>query len=346
MYGGLLLLLAILAVAGWAIMIRVKPPAGSPPPEPPAAAMEALEARLQGHVRALAGEIGVRNLYRPEGLVAASSYLARQLQDLGAEVEYETYEWENRPYRNVVTAYRGDGAEDEVVVVGAHYDTAPNTPGADDNGSGCAALIEVARVLARTEHTRTIRFVLFANEEPPHYTTEGMGSRVHARRSRERGDDVVAMLSLETVGYYTDAPGSQLYPPPFGWFYPDRGNFLGVVGNLASRGLVIETLRNLQATTTLPVEGVATFDWIQGVSWSDHWSFWLEGYPAVMVSDTAPFRYPDYHTTTDLPEMLDYPRFARATAGIAGAVLGLAGGEPTSVLDALAGASPRRRPVP
>jgi hypothetical protein len=167
--------------------------------------------------------------------------------------------------------------------------------------------------------------VAFVNEEPPYFLTEEMGSRVHARAARRRGERVVGMISLETIGYYSDRRGSQRYPPPFGRLYPDTGNFLAVVGNLASRPLVVEFMTRFMAATDFPVEGVATFEWVPGINWSDHWSFWSEGYPAIMLTDTAPFRYPEYHTPLDLPGQVTPHEFARAAYGIIQAIGRLAG---------------------
>ena len=151
-----------------------------------------------------------------------------------------------------------------------------------------------------------------------------MGSRVHARNARQRGEAIVAMVSLETIGYYSDASGSQSYPFPFGLLYPSAGNFLAVVGNLPSRHLAIDFLRAFMVVSDFPVEGVATFEMLPGINWSDHWSFWKEGYPALMLTDTAPFRYPHYHAPEDIPDKLTPPAFARVGHGIIQAVRHLA----------------------
>jgi hypothetical protein len=143
-----------------------------------------------------------------------------------------------------------------------------------------------------------------------------MGSRVHAARARQRGDDIVAMFSLETIGYYSDTPGSQQYPPPFSLLYPDRGNFIGFVGDLSSRALVRSSIRTFRETTPFPSEGLAAPRFVKGVGWSDQWAFWQEGYPGIMITDTAPFRYPHYHEPTDTPDRLDYNRMARVVAGL------------------------------
>jgi Zn-dependent M28 family amino/carboxypeptidase len=187
-----------------------------------------------------------------------------------------------------------------------------------------ALLLEMTRALKDEKFQRTIRYVAFVNEEPPHYFTERMGSRVHARGARARGENIVAMISLETLGYYSSAAGTQGYPFPFGVFYPRTGNFVGVVGNLRSRPLVVEVIQHFMAASDFPVEGIATFEGIPGINWSDHWSFWKEGYPALMLTDTAPFRYPHYHGAHDLPEQVVAPEFARASHGIIAAVRGLA----------------------
>jgi len=201
-------------------------------------------------------------------------------------------------------------------VVGAHYDSVIGSPGANDNATGVAVLLEMSRVLKQEAPLRTVRFVAFVNEEPPYFLTELMGSREHARRARQRGEDIQAMFSLETLGYYSNDPGSQKYPLPLGAFYPRTGNFLGVVGKLSSRRLVVDFLRQFMSVSDFPVEGIATFEWIPGINWSDHWSFWKEGYPALMLTDTAPYRYPEYHASRDLPENLNGPEFARAAHGI------------------------------
>ena len=173
-----------------------------------------------------------------------------------------------------------------------------------------------------------MRFVAFVNEEPPFYRSEQMGSRVYARRSRERRDHIVAMLSLETIGYYSDEPGSQLYPFPLRFFYPSTGNFLAFVANLGSRKLLREALASFRRNAQFPSEGVAAPAFIPGVDWSDHWSFWQESYPALMVTDTALYRYPHYHTLQDTPDKVDYERLARVVKGLHGMLRDLAQAPP------------------
>jgi Zn-dependent M28 family amino/carboxypeptidase len=177
-------------------------------------------------------------------------------------------------------------------------------------------VLELARAAREWRPARTWRFVLFVNEEPPFYKTGQMGSRVHASRARARGERIVAMYSLETIGWYSDAPGSQKYPFPFSWFYPDRGDFLAFVGNLPSRGLLHATIAAFRTHAQFPSDGLAAPAFIPGVDWSDHGSFWEAGYPALMVTDTAPYRYPHYHTAQDTPDKVDYERLAHVVRGL------------------------------
>jgi Zn-dependent M28 family amino/carboxypeptidase len=221
---------------------------------------------------------------------------------------------------------KGTALVAEVIVVGAHGDSVDGAVGANDNGSGVAAVLELARLFREAKPARTLRLVAFVNEEPPFFKTEQMGSRVYARRSKARGENVVAMFSLETIGYYSDRPGSQRYPFPLGFFYPSTGNFIAFVSNLSSRALLHEVLASFRRHAEFPSESVAAPAFIPGVDWSDHWSFWKEGYPALMVTDTAPYRYPYYHTVQDTPDKVDYERAARVATGLQGMLSELAGG--------------------
>ncbi len=211
------------------------------------------------------------------------------------------------------------------MVVGAHYDTVPGCPGANDNGSGVVATLALADAMAGTKAARTLRFVLFVNEEPPHFQTDLMGSRVYARRCRERSENIAGMISLETIGYFRDEPKSQHFPVPgLGLFYPTQGNFIAFVGNFGSRGWVRATVGSFRRHAAFPCEGAALPGFVPGVGWSDHWAFYQEGYPALMVTDTAPFRYPHYHEPTDTPDRVDTERMARIVQAMERVVLDLA----------------------
>ena len=287
---------------------------------------EAIRPRIEAHVRELAGRIGERNYRRPAALDSAATYIATTFRALGYEVAEQPFTAGGQPFRNLEVTIRGRIRPEEIVVVGGHYDSVVGTPGADDNASGVAAVLELARLLRDAAPERTVRLVAFVNEEPPFFLSEDMGSRVYARAAKQRGDRVVAMISLETIGYYTTEPRSQRYPPPIGLAYPDRGDFIGFVGNVSSRSLVRQAVAAFRQAVRIPSEGVAAPGAIPGVYWSDHWSFWREGYPAIMVTDTAPFRNPFYHSAADTPERLDYARMARVVHGLAAVVRQIAGG--------------------
>ena len=205
----------------------------------------------------------------------------------------------------------------EIIVIGAHYDSVFGSPGANDNGDRVAATLALARRFASAKPKHTLRFVAFVNEEPPYFLSGEMGSLVYARRCKERGDKISAMISLETIGYFSDAPHSQTYPSPgLGVFYPKVGNFIGFVSNVKSRPLLRRVIALFRKHAKIPSEGAALPAFIPGVSWSDQWSFWQQGYPAIMVTDTAPFRYPYYHSSNDTPDKLDYDRFTLVVSGM------------------------------
>ena len=279
---------------------------------------------LRRHVEVLASEIGERNVFRPHGLAAAATYIEQQWRRLGYDVAAQSYEAAGVVCRNLEVVLRGQSQADETIVVGAHYDTVRGSPGADDNGSGVAALLEIGRCLVDRVTDRTIRLVAFVNEEPPFFYWGQMGSKVYADAARARGENVRVMLSLEMLGYYSDQPGSQRYPPLFRYFFPDRGDFIGFVSNFRSRRMLREAVEAFRAHSTFPVESVATFSFVPGVSWSDHLSFWRRGYRALMVTDTAFYRNHHYHTASDTPEKLDYHSLAVVTRGLAETTVALA----------------------
>jgi len=302
----------------WAYAVMIHMPGTSERgPSPPLALKEVvLRDALRRDVETLAGEIGERNLTRYEGLRAAAEFLSASLASAGYAVRRQEYDVAGKACQNLEVELPGRGPAGGIVIVGGHYDSVEGSPGANDNATGAAAILALARAFALTRPARTLRFVEFVNEEPPYFQTAAMGSAVYARGCRERGERVTAMLSLETIGYYSDQPGSQAYPFPFQFFYPATGNFIGFVGNLASQGLVREVVRSFRHHTTFPAEGVATFSSIPGVAWSDQWAFWQEGYQAVMVTDTAPFRYPYYHSQLDTPDKIQYDHLARVVLGL------------------------------
>jgi Zn-dependent M28 family amino/carboxypeptidase len=286
---------------------------------------EEIKTGLLAHVYTLAEQVGERNMYTPGKLDEAGQYITEQLESWGYEVETHAYEHKKQTLRNLFVEIPGADLEGEIVIVGGHYDSVEGSPGANDNGSGVAVTLELARLLEDAKPKRTLRFLFFVNEEPPYFQTGAMGSRRYARACKKKGENVVAMLAMETMGYYDDAPGTQDFPLPFlGLLYPHTGNFIGFVGNISSRKLVRESIGGFRRSASFPSRAIAAPEFIPGIGWSDHWSFWQEGYPALMVTDTAPFRDPNYHHATDLPKNIDYGRLARVTDGLTAVVRELA----------------------
>jgi len=319
---GLVLLAGFLATL---YMTRMPGRSYAGPLEPLSEDESALRDQLKAHVVMLAGAIGERNLRRYQALNAAADYISQQFRRMGYTVREQTFVVEGKTVKNLEAELSGNSQPQEIILFGAHYDSVAGSPGANDNASGVGALLALARLTNQQRFARTVRFVVFVNEELPYFQTRHMGSRVYARECAQRGERIAAMLSLETIGYYSDLDGSQSYPFPFGFFYPKTGNFVGFVGNLASRDLVRRIVAGFRKHTRFPSAGVAAPAIIPGISWSDQWPFWEEGYPAVMVTDTAFYRYGQYHTLRDTPEIIDYERMARVVAGLGHVLGGLAG---------------------
>ena len=283
-----------------------------------------ISSNLRSHVFMLADEIGERNIWLPQKLNAAAAYIENVWKKQNFDVQHQEYLARDVASANLIIEIPGIAIPHQILLVGAHYDSVIGSPGANDNATGVASLLEISRLLAGIKPARTIRLVAFTNEEPPFFLRRNMGSRIYASRARSLNENIVGMLSLETMGYYSEAPNSQGYPFPFSFFYPHTANFIGFVGNIRSRRLVRLSLSAFRRSTQFPSEGTAAPGWITGIGWSDHWSFWREGYRAIMVTDTAFFRYDYYHTWQDTPEKIDYDRLARVTSGLAEVVAELA----------------------
>jgi Zn-dependent M28 family amino/carboxypeptidase len=228
--------------------------------------------------------------------------------------------------QNLIVQIDGQGGAyaQEIIVLGAHYDTVKGSPGANDNTSGVSALLELARMLKSSKPARTIRFVAFANEERPYAHSEEMGSNRYAQLCQSRKEKVVAMFSLETMGFYSDKPGSQKYPFPFSYIYPDVANFISMVSNADSAQLTKQAIKIFREEEQFPSQGIAAASWVPSIDRSDHASFWRAGYPALMVTDTANFRYPYYHTAGDTAEKVNYDHLSRVVDGLAKVVRKLA----------------------
>jgi len=279
--------------------------------------------RLREDIGQLARDIGARNIYHYPQLVEAAGFIERRLREAGYAPARQEYEAKDKLFANIEAEVRGAVAPEDVVIVGAHYDTHRSSPGANDNGSGIAALLALARAFAQETVGRTLRFVAFTNEEKPFLRTRQMGSRMYAARCRERGENVVGMICLETIAYRSENFGSQ-HLSLFGLLAPARGNFIALVGNRRSRPLLADATHSFRRQSQVPCETFVLPTHFPGAWSSDHWSFWKEGYPALMVTDTAPLRYPYYHKRKDTIERLDYEFLAAVTEGVRGAVADLA----------------------
>lgn len=320
-----LVLSAGAAVGCWWLMIRMPGESFRGELPPLDESQRKLVGELQRDVNHLAVTIGERNTSRryPQ-LNAAADHIEAQLSAAGYQVQRQTFDAGGLKCHNLEVELRGAGVPEEIVVVGAHYDSFAGSPGANDNASGTAALLALARRFVTRHPQRTLRFVAFTNEEPPHFQRSTMGSWHYAARCRQRRENVVAAVSLETIGYYSETPGSQAYPPPLSAFYPSEGNFIGVVGNVGSRHLVRQIVASFRRHGQFPSEGGAMPSAMPGVGWSDHWSFWQQGYPGVEITDTAPFRYAHYHRASDTPDKLNFDHIARVVAGLEGVIEDLA----------------------
>ncbi len=280
---------------------------------------------LQSTIKELATKIGSRNSGVYSKLADAANFLESALTKAGYLVNRKSFEVDQKVFSNLEVEIPGSEQAGEIVIVGAHYDTAFTSRGANDNGSGVAAVLELARLFKDTKPSKTLRFVEFTNEEPPFFQTNGMGSAVYAKTSKAKHEKIVAVLSLETMGYYSTQPNSQKYPVPLNLFYPSEGDFVGFIGDISSGKLVRSAIASFRQHTKFPSEGASLPSGLPGVGWSDQWSFWQQGYPAIMVSDTAPYRYPHYHTIDDTPDKIDFDRFAQVVKGLQSVIADLAG---------------------
>jgi Zn-dependent M28 family amino/carboxypeptidase len=321
----LALIIIALLIFGWSLMVWM-PGESYAGKLPPLSKTESeLQTSLNRDVGMLSDKIGIRNYQGYQNLLAAKEYLAQELTTAGYSVKNLDYSIENKTYTNLEVEIPGTTLADEILVIGAHYDSPFTSPGANDNGTGAAAVLALAREFAHSKPMRTLRFVEFTNEEPPFFWTDNMGSMVYARQAKQRGDKIVGMFSLETLGYYSDTANSQQYPPPLNLLYPNRGNFLGFIGNIESRELLRNTIRSFRAQAKFPSEGAALPNALPGVGWSDHWAFWQQGYQAVMITDTATFRYPHYHTLADTVDKIDFDKLARVVSGISNIIADFGG---------------------
>ncbi len=280
---------------------------------------------LMAEVETLSVKIGERNFRNKARLDAAAGYIEKSFAKENVRVSRQAFQIRGENFYNIEAEIRGAALPDKIIVIGAHYDSAVGTPGANDNASGVAALIELVRIFSESQPACTVRFVAFANEEPPFFWSNNMGSLVYARQCRKKEEDVAGMISIETIGYYSDAEKSQRYPFPLNCFKKSRkGNFIAFISNMSSKQLLDASMKSFRQGSDFPLDGMALPAIVPRVVSSDHSSFWRQGYRAIMVTDTARFRYPYYHTQQDLPDKMDFARMSMVVAGIEKVVEGLA----------------------
>ena len=275
--------------------------------------------KLKRHVVKLSNEIGDRNISNYENLKKTADYIVVQFLSYGYNVTFQKYSVAGKEVKNIIALKTGSRFPNEIILLGAHYDSCFN-PGADDNASGISGLLELARMIANKKVDRTIEFIAFVNEEPPFFKTEVMGSRIYAKECKAENKNIRAIIVFDLIGFYSNKPFSQRYPVILGLFFPNKGNFIGVFGNFKSRYLARQITRIFKNNSSFPIASIA-LDFIPGIDFSDHWSFWKEGYPAVMISDTAFLRHKNYHKNTDTWEKLNYKDMACVIEGIYGVLV-------------------------
>jgi hypothetical protein len=313
--GTLLLVVLVWLAGGWFVLVQ---PVMSP--EKKQQEKQASQEALRQHVTVLASELPPRS-HDADKLKHSADYIEKIFSTMpSARVATLPYDVWGIEYKNVLASFGPETGPR--IIIGAHYDSHDGLPGADDNASGVAGLMELARMLEGEELSRRVDLIAYALEEMPSFRTSDMGSAHHATQLKKEGVEVELMISLEMIGYFDDTPGSQSYPLPFlNWIYPDRGNFIAVVGNLAQIAEVRRVKRAMMKWADIPVESINAPALIPGVDFSDHLNFWYEGYPAVMLTDTADNRNRAYHTPRDTPDRLDYRRMAAVVNGVYGLLL-------------------------
>ena len=275
---------------------------------------------LRQVVTRLAGDIGSRTYRDLDRLEKTANFVSEQFASFGYRVTRQPFVFAGNTYHNIIAECTGSSSPEMLLIVGAHYDSVSTTPGADDNASGVAGLLGLARVLANAPMEKTVRFVAFALEEWPVYRSSNMASYHYAQSLKDMNERVEGMICLEMIGYFCDREGCQHYPFPFmNTVYPRAGNYIAMVGNMRSKSFTERIAQYFQQGTDLPVVTLNAPAIVIGIDFSDHWSFGKFGYKALMVTDTAFYRNPHYHAPTDTPNTLDYVRMSKVVEGLTAA---------------------------
>jgi Zn-dependent M28 family amino/carboxypeptidase len=283
--------------------------------------METSEANLLSTVKYLSEEIGERSYRDVPELNKAADYIENAFRSYGCTPARQAFGYRGKTYYNIISEVKGTNqAKKEILIIGAHYDTVVGTPGADDNASGVAGLLELARLTASQPAERTIRFAAFSLEEPPAFGTNNMGSYAYAKSVKEENVKVFGMISLEMIGYFCEEKGCQEYPPVVGWFFPSKGDYISFVGNFSSGSFTKKVKESFLSTSRFPIESLNTFSSITGVDFSDHRNFWIFGFDAFMMTDTSFYRNPNYHQAEDTLEKLDFKKMREFVAGLSRAL--------------------------
>ena len=279
--------------------------------------------KLKTHVEKISNEFSPRSALFVQNLDKTAAYVKQEFAIAGGNVSEQAFEANGKTYRNIIARFNAE-SEDRIVV-GAHYDAAGSLPAADDNASGVAGLIELAYLLGRTKLTKHVELVAYTLEEPPFFGSNQMGSFIHAKSLKDENAAVRLMMSLEMIGYFSDEPNSQSFPvSAMSLFYPSRGNFIAVVGSFGNFSIVRRVKSAMKAQSEVPVRSINAPASIPGIDFSDHRNYWKFGYDAVMITDSAFYRNPNYHTAADTPEKLDYNRMSKVVEAVYYAVLSFA----------------------
>ncbi len=270
--------------------------------------------RLKKHVDMISEQLSPRSHAHTENLNKIAAYISGEFKSSNAIIHQQNFVVNDKEYKNVIAEYGPASAQ--VIIIGAHYDAEGNNPGADDNASGIAGLLELGQLLSKTRVGSRVMLVAYSLEEPPYFGTDSMGSAIHAKTLREKGVSVKLMICLEMIGYFTEEKGTQGFPMPLmRVFYPSVGNFVAVVDQVFSNHAQ-QLKKTMSNVISLPVYSINAPTTIPGVDFSDHRNYWKYGYPAIMVTDTAFYRNTAYHSPNDKADRLDYGKMSQVVEGI------------------------------